>query len=68
MRVREVQVSCRKTVNLGDYNSLTIGAGVTVDLDPGDDVNAARAVAQVELKRLLRETYGAQHKVPTEEV
>lgn len=62
MLIREISIGCSKTINLGNYQSLRIEAAVTVTVEPHDDLRQASAEAQLELGRLLEETYTAQYK------
>lgn len=60
-----VQFSIRvaKTINLGDFNSLKVEAGLTIERDPSIDVwEEDKARAQTELAALIEETYKAQRK------
>lgn len=60
-----VQFSIRvaKTINLGDFNSLKVEAGLTIERDPSIDVwEEDKARAQTELATLIEETYKAQRK------
>ena len=61
----EFTVGCSRTINLGNYESLKVEATVTMEIHEGDDLVKLRADAQKQLRRLLEETYIAQHKSKT---
>lgn len=62
MRITELRVQTARTINLGNFESLRIEAGVTASVDEADDLIAVTATMQAELRRLLEETYRAQHR------
>jgi len=37
MKIKEVHVSYGRTVNLGEYNSLRMDAGLVIEVGPDDD-------------------------------
>lgn len=55
MRITQLHVTVGRTINLGNYNSLKIEQGVTVDLEDGDSIEDARAAAFDEIKHGLIE-------------
>lgn len=61
----EFVVGCSRTINLGNYESLKVEASVTVEVHEGSDWAQLRANAQKELRRLLEDTYIAQHRTKT---
>jgi hypothetical protein len=61
----EFAVGTSRTINLGNYESLKIEASVTVEVHEGDNMAELRANAQKELRKLLEETYIAQHRPKT---
>jgi hypothetical protein len=61
----EFVVGTSRTINLGNYESLKIEASVTVEVHEGSDWAKLRANAQKELRRLLEDTYIAQHRTKT---
>ena len=63
--IREIRVGAAKTINLGNYQSLRIEAGITVEVAEGDDLELVKRSAQEELRTLLEQTYRAQKKEQT---
>jgi len=69
--ISEFRVGCARTINLGNYESLRIEAGVTV-LVPVIEGNSPNQIAanlddlkgyaQTELRKLMEQTYREQHK------
>lgn len=55
MKITQLHVTVGRTINLGDYNSLKIEQGVTVDLEEGDSIEDAREAAFDEIKHGLME-------------
>lgn len=69
MRVTEIRVSFGRTLVPpgGDrYQPIKLDASVTMSVDEGEDPAAVKTAAQVELRKLLEETYRAQHKATKE--
>ena len=69
--IQQFTIGCSKTINLGNFQSIRIEASIVVEV-PEHETEASYAAmiqnAQAELKRLLEETYKAQHKKgPTNE-
>ena len=60
--ITQIRLGAAKTINMGNYQSLRIEAGVTADLVEGDDTNAVTVRLQAELSELMAETYRAQRK------
>ena len=60
--IREFSVSCSKTVNLGNFNSIRVEASLTVAVPEGDSFEELKRLAQVDLGILLEETYKSQRK------
>jgi hypothetical protein len=58
----EFQVGTSRTINLGNYESLKIEASVTMEVHEGANMDELRAAAQKELRKLLEDTYIAQHR------
>lgn len=58
--ITEFVVTCRKVINLGNYQSIHVEASLTVVVAEGDDYRALRTRAQADLKELLDETYRSQ--------
>jgi len=65
MGIIEFSVGTSRTINLGNYESLKIEASVTVEVHEGVDWKELRDNAQKELRRLLEDTYIAQHRPKT---
>ena len=67
--IKSFKVGCARTLNLGNYQSLRIEALVEMDVNADDVRNGEttlaeiREIAQTELRRLMEETYRAQHKI-----
>ena len=55
MRIKTVAANYERKVNLGDYNSLTIGASAWADLDPEEDPNAAYRELFERLGKIVKE-------------
>jgi len=53
MRISQLRVDVGRTINLGNYNSLKIEQGVTVDLEDDDTIEDARDAAFDEIKHGL---------------
>lgn len=62
MILKEIRVGIARTINLGNYESIRIEAGLTVAVAEDDDLDAAHAALQADLRKLAEETYRAQHK------
>ena len=60
--ITEFRISCSKTINLGQYNSIRVEATLTVAVPENDDLTVIKQKAQEELRNLLEETYKAQRK------
>jgi hypothetical protein len=62
--LKEFTIGCSRTINLGNYESLRIEASVTIAVDENNvgEFPQIKRDAQAELRRLLEETYLAQHK------
>jgi hypothetical protein len=65
VNIIEFVVGTSRTINLGNFESLKIEASVTVEVHEGDNLADLRAAAQKELRKLLEETYIAQHRIKT---
>lgn len=63
--IKEIRVGAAKTINLGNYQSLRIEAGITVEVADGDDLELVKRSAQQELRSLLEQTWHAQRKENT---
>lgn len=64
-KITEIRVDFARTFVPpgGDrYQPLKIAAGLTVTVEPDDDVEAVKRNVQVELRALIEDTYRAQHK------
>lgn len=57
-------IGCSHTVNLGNFQSIRIEASLTVEVPEGDDFEVLKDKAQVELRRILEDTYKAQRREP----
>jgi hypothetical protein len=49
------------------YQPLKIAAGLTVAVEPGEDVEAVKRTMQIELRAVIEETYRAQVRAKREE-
>lgn len=63
MKIAQFSVTTSRTINLGNFESLRVEATVTVNINDGDEMVAARSEAQTQLRTLLEDTYHAQHAV-----
>ena len=66
MIITEIHIEATRTLNLGNFESLKIGASVTASVPEGDDVALVKVSLQSELRALMEETYRAQFKGKTE--
>ena len=55
MRVKTISVVYERKLNLGDYNSATVGATAWADLDEGENEIQAYAVLFAEVKGVVKE-------------
>lgn len=62
MKITELRVSFARTVNLGNFESARIEAGVTVAIEDGDDLAQVRSDIQPDLRLALEETWRAQQQ------
>ncbi len=60
--VTQFTIGFSRTINLGNFESARVEASVVVSLEGVEDMGKAAEDAQVELRRLLEETYQAQYK------
>lgn len=60
--ITEFHIAASHTINLGDYNSIKIEAGLVVAVGEDAPLDEMKAMAQVELRKLLEETYQAQKR------
>lgn len=59
MKIEQFTIAISRTINLGNFESCRLEASITVN--PEDDsYELAKPKAQVELRKLLEETYRAQ--------
>jgi hypothetical protein len=49
------------------YQPLKIAAGLTVAVEPGEDVEAVKRTVQIELRQIIEDTYKAQVRAKREE-
>jgi hypothetical protein len=49
------------------YQPLKIAAGLTVAVEPGEDVEAVKRTVQIELRQIIEETYRSQVRPKREE-
>ena len=55
MRVKTISVTYERKLNLGDYNSATVGSTAWADLDDGEDEIAAYGALFAEVKAVIKE-------------
>ena len=60
--IKQFSIEVSKTINLGDYNSIRVGASLVIALAEGEDYAKSKDLAQQQLRSLLEETYKAQRK------
>lgn len=58
----EFRVGASHTFNLGSFESFRVEAQVVMSVKEGDDYNALKAKAQIELKQLLTDTFQEQRR------
>jgi hypothetical protein len=49
------------------YQPLKIAAGLTVAVEPGEDIETVKRALQMELRQIIEETYRAQVRAKREE-
>jgi len=54
MQVKTISVNYERKLNLGDYNSATVGMTLWADLDEGEDVEAAISTLQAAAKEAVK--------------
>jgi hypothetical protein len=54
MRVKTVSVAYERKINLGDYNSATIGLSLWADLDEKDDEEVVATALQEQARDLVK--------------
>lgn len=57
MKITEIRLDVAKTINMGDYSSLRIGAGLTISVPEGADVAALRDEAHHDLSLMITEAW-----------
>lgn len=63
MSITSFTIECAKTINLGNYQNIKVGASVTFSIDPEVESYVMESErAQDELRRLIEATYKAQKK------
>ena len=62
LTVVEFTVGAGHTVNLGNYNNISIRSELKIAVKEGADFAALRAQAQEVLRNMLEETYKAQRR------
>ena len=62
MDIVEIRIGAAHTINLGNYESTRIEAGLTISIKEGDDLNALRPQMQATLRSFLEETFKAQQR------
>jgi hypothetical protein len=60
--ITEIRLGAAHTINLGNYNSMRVEAGLTISVKEGDSIADIRASAQTVLRNMLEETFRAQLK------
>jgi hypothetical protein len=60
--ISEIRIGVAHTINLGNYESLRIEAGITINVKEGDDLVAIKAEGQQFLRATTEETYKAQRR------
>ena len=53
MRISSISLSLGRTVNLGDFNSMRVETGATMEIAEGDDLAVARESLHDEVKTML---------------
>lgn len=65
--IKQFSVGFSRTVNLGNFESARVEASVTFEIEEGADLSLEKHDAQIELRRLLEETWKAQFKPKEQE-
>ena len=60
--IKEFKVGFSRTVNMQNFNSVRIEAGLVIDVNEGDDFEQLKGQAQVELRALIEDTWNRQVK------
>lgn len=63
--IKEFEIRCAKTINLGNFQSIRVEASLVVCVPDGDDYAALTRKAQEDLRELLDQTYKAQKRGET---
>ena len=62
MKIKEFTIGAARTINLGNYESMRIEALVTGIKEDNESWEASKNLVQLELRKLLEETYLAQKR------
>lgn len=65
MQIKQFSIGCSRTINLGNFESLRVEATLVVEVPEDEDEDGYRRMtenAQLELRRLLEDTYKSQHR------
>lgn len=62
MAIKEFTVGFSRTINLGNYESVRVEASVNFVVEEDGDLSLEKNDAQIELRRLMEETWKAQFK------
>jgi len=65
MKPKEMSITVSRTVNLGNFESLRVEAGMAASVDNGDDLEDTRSKIIAEIRRSLSAAYKAN--VPPKE-
>jgi hypothetical protein len=68
--IKQFTIGYSRTVNLGNFQSARVEAQVTYELggiDRFETMDSVREYVQVELRRLMEDTWQAQHRVNKQE-
>jgi hypothetical protein len=60
--ISQFSVGVSRTINLGNFESLRVEATIRVEVSEDGDLEQLKLDAQTQLRRLLEETYMAQHE------
>ena len=60
--ITEMRLTVGKTINMGNFNSLRIEVGLSVSVQPGDDIQKLQDAMQDECKDFLTDAYLVQVK------
>jgi hypothetical protein len=62
MKIKEIRMDDKLTVNMGDYNSFQTNFGLTVEVRENDDVEDLKVRMQKEIEEFLNQKVAKLHE------